>query len=58
MSQKSGNDRINAAPEGNGDRDDSGVDEPLVPVGVLRGIYDLAEGNTSSQDEIEDVLKF
>lgn len=31
---------------------------PRVPEGVLRGIEDIAEGNTASKEDIESVLKF
>lgn len=33
-------------------------DDPSVPEGVLRGIEDIAEGNTASKEDIESVLKF
>lgn len=33
-------------------------DEVFVPVGVLRGIEDIAEGRTVSDDELDDVLKW
>lgn len=36
------------------DRDD----EPLVPVGVLEGVDNIAEGKTASKEDIEAVLKF
>jgi hypothetical protein len=33
-------------------------DNIKVPVEVLEGINDIAEGNTASKEEIESVLKF
>ena len=32
--------------------------DPVVPAGVLRGIEDIAEGNTASKEDIESILKF
>lgn len=33
-------------------------DEPMVPPGVLRGIKDLAEGRTATDEDIDAALKF
>lgn len=32
-------------------------EELVVPEGVLRGIEDIAAGNTASKDDLESVLK-
>lgn len=41
--------------ETDGDHDD---EEQLVPEGVLRGIDDVAEGRTMSEEDLDAVLKF
>lgn len=33
-------------------------EETYVPEGVLKGIEDIAEGRTLSDEELDDVLKF
>jgi hypothetical protein len=33
-------------------------DHPEVPEGVLRGIEDIADGETASKDDLESVLKY
>lgn len=33
-------------------------DDPRVPVEVLDAIDDLAEGNTASNEDLDDALKF
>lgn len=33
-------------------------EEPQVPEGVLRGIQDIADGNTASKEDLEAVLNF
>jgi len=38
------------------DREDG--DRPDVPEGVLRGIGDIAEGNTASKEDLESLLKY
>ena len=38
-----------------GSEDDS-VDDPEIPVGVLRGIEDIATGDTASKADLESVL--
>ena len=43
--------------DGAEERTDDG-DAPLVPEGVLRGIEDIEEGNTTSKEELEALLKF
>lgn len=37
--------------EGEGDRTE-------VPIGVLHGIEDLAEGRTVDEDDLDEILKF
>jgi hypothetical protein len=39
------------------DADPGDDDRPAVPEGVLRGIDDIAEGETASKDDIDAVLK-
>jgi len=36
---------------------DDDDDRPLIPVGVIDGINDLAHGNTADAEDIEAVLK-
>ena len=44
---------------GDGREDDAeDGDRPEVPEGVLRGIDDLAEGDTASKEDVESALKF
>lgn len=31
---------------------------PMVPVGVLRGIEDAANGNFASKEDLDEILKF
>ncbi|WP_435186827.1 hypothetical protein [Halobellus sp. EA9] len=38
-----------------GEDGDENEERPEVPEGVLRGIEDLAEGNTASKEELEEV---
>jgi len=38
--------------------DDESDDRPEVPVGVLHGIEDLAEGRTVDEDDLDDILEF
>lgn len=45
-----------ATPDGDGFPDEDG--DPQVPEGVLRGIEDIAKGETASKEDIESVLKF
>ena len=33
-------------------------DRPAVPEGVLRGIEDIADGNTASKENLESLLKY
>ena len=33
-------------------------DRPEIPEGVLRGIEDIAEGETASKEDLESVLKY
>lgn len=42
------------------DREDDAEDgdRPEVPEGVLRGIEDIAEGDTASKEDLESVLKY
>lgn len=40
------------------DRDECEEKEAFVPEGVLKGIEDIAEGRTLSDEELDDVLKF
>lgn len=37
---------------------DGGEKRACIPEGVLKGIEDLAEGRTLSDDEFDDVLDF
>lgn len=37
---------------------DGREDEACVPEGVLKGIEDIAEGRTLSDEELDEVLKF
>lgn len=39
-------------------RDEREEAEAFVPEGVLKGIEDIAEGRTLSDEDLDDVLKF
>lgn len=46
-------------PAGNdreGDAEDG--DRPEVPEGILRGIEDIAKGNTASKEDLKSILKY
>lgn len=42
------------------DREDDAEDgdRPVIPEGVLRGISDLAEGDTASKEDLESALEY
>jgi len=49
------------SPHESGDGHEDGVedgDRPEVPEGVLRGIEDIEEGRTASEEDLESVLKY
>lgn len=50
---------MNLHPAGD-DRENDAKDEdrPAIPEGVLRGIEDIAEGETASKEDLEAVLKY
>ncbi|GAA0271331.1 hypothetical protein [Halobacterium noricense] len=48
--------RHSAGDDRKSDAEDGG--RPEVPEGILRGIEDIAEGNTASKEDLESVLKY